>query len=231
MSNSNDNPIVSNTSGVQELIDRLKNEGVADGQEKGERIVADAESRAKWLIAQAEEEAAQILVDAKKEADFITQAGKDALRMAFRDCELSLKNHLTVAFAEKINRLVSDALEDQHVLVDMICEIAGQVNPERKPATLLISYKDHTSANPSTDTDAEVNENDNDPLYQFVAGQAKHMLDQGINIVLNTAHQSAITIKFEDGKTEVLLSEKTVSELIMQYLQPRFKTLLDGLIQ
>ena len=37
----------------EELIERLRDEGVQKGRAEAERIVADAESRARWLVSQA----------------------------------------------------------------------------------------------------------------------------------------------------------------------------------
>ena len=48
------------------------------------KIVEDAESRAEWMIQQAREEAADIVQKARKEAGYITQAGEEALHLAFR---------------------------------------------------------------------------------------------------------------------------------------------------
>jgi V/A-type H+-transporting ATPase subunit E len=43
-------------SGVEALLNRLREEGVASGQARAEKIVAEAERRAKWLVDQAQQE-------------------------------------------------------------------------------------------------------------------------------------------------------------------------------
>ena len=112
------------SSGVQSLIDRLQQEGVAAGREQGERIVTDAEKRAAWLIQQAKEEAEQIVSKANAESEFIKQAGQEALQMAVRDSQLFLKNHLMNTFAAQLNSMVSQALSNSDLLEKMILEIA-----------------------------------------------------------------------------------------------------------
>ncbi|WP_286019002.1 hypothetical protein, partial [Candidatus Venteria ishoeyi] len=45
------------SSGVEELLQRLRDEGVANGRAQAERIVQDAEARAAWILEQAKDEA------------------------------------------------------------------------------------------------------------------------------------------------------------------------------
>lgn len=54
------------SSGVENLIQRLRDQGVEAGQEKAESIVPDAQKRAEWIIEEAELEAQQLVDEAKE---------------------------------------------------------------------------------------------------------------------------------------------------------------------
>ena len=54
---SNGDNAVHVSSGVEALIQRLRDEGVESGRAQAEKIVADAETRAGWILKQAEEDA------------------------------------------------------------------------------------------------------------------------------------------------------------------------------
>ncbi|MCG8313535.1 MAG: hypothetical protein MI976_09990 [Pseudomonadales bacterium] len=211
------------STGVQALIDRLQADGINAGQERGERIIADAEKRAEWLLKQAREEADSIREKAKKDADFIQTSGREALAMAIRDSQLYLKNYLTGAFAAEINQLVADALKQDDLLEKMILEIAGKARPNDNAVRILLS----------SDTDPRIDKLDSDvtaALKRFVSFHAKEMLERGVDIEISENPAACIRIFMTEANAEVELSANSVSQLILQTIQPRFKTLLDGLL-
>lgn len=53
------------SSGVENLIQRLREQGVAAGQGRAESIVLDAQKRAEWIIEEAQLEAKQLVDEAK----------------------------------------------------------------------------------------------------------------------------------------------------------------------
>ena len=59
------------SSGIEELIERLRNEGVISGQEKAEDLVTNAQKHAEWIIEKAELEAKQLIEKARQQANDI----------------------------------------------------------------------------------------------------------------------------------------------------------------
>jgi V/A-type H+-transporting ATPase subunit E len=78
------------SSGVENLIQRLREQGVEAGQSSAEKIVLDAQKRATWIVEEAELEAKQLINNAKIQADAHQKAGEDALKLAMRDVLLKL---------------------------------------------------------------------------------------------------------------------------------------------
>ena len=72
-------------SGVQELISRLRDEGVKAGREKSDQIVQEAQEQASHIVAQAKAEAEELLIKARSEIERDKAAAIESLRVAFRD--------------------------------------------------------------------------------------------------------------------------------------------------
>ena len=82
------------SSGVETLIERLREQGVEAGRKEARRIEAEARTRALEIEKAAEEKARQIVEQAVSRADAIKTGGKDALKVAMRDTVLALRTAL-----------------------------------------------------------------------------------------------------------------------------------------
>ena len=88
-------------SGVQQLIDRLSEEGVSEGEREAERIVAEARQKANDILDSARQQASEILQQARLEADHFRAGGEEALladvdRFAFIEANARLQVEHTV---------------------------------------------------------------------------------------------------------------------------------------
>lgn len=113
------------SSGVEQLIERLREQAVNAGQAKAEDIVTDAQKRATWLIDEAEQEAKNILKKAQAEADAIKNSGTDALNLAARDALLRLRDTLLGSFSQEVQRVVGEQMADQAFMKQLILALAG----------------------------------------------------------------------------------------------------------
>lgn len=223
--------------GVQSLIDRLHEDGVNQGRGAGKKIVAEAESRAEWILQQAHDEAQRIRDEALKEARFIKESGSGALEMAYRDIFISLKNNLLDQFSSRIQSVVSIALSDEDLLKSMILEIsssiatksgdfnAGALDNENTVSLLLpkeIIGLEDLRENPDELKDS--------PLLAFIAEQTNYMLEKGVEIGGGSHHESGVVVRTNNGDVELELTDKALSRLLLQHLQPRFRALIEGIV-
>lgn len=96
------------TSGVAELIGRLKKDGVDAGEAEKRRIVDDAEKRAEAIVADAKKKAEDLLLAAKQERDRLKHQLDAELSMAARDFVLRLEGRIK---AQVVNPVVSDVVK------------------------------------------------------------------------------------------------------------------------
>jgi len=79
---------------LQELIEKIKKEGIESAQAGAAKLKADAEAEAKALIADAKRQAAGIIAQAKTDAERSEKAGISAVEQASRNLVLAFKGEI-----------------------------------------------------------------------------------------------------------------------------------------
>src|SRR5579862_4175485 len=135
-------PTVASTesAGVEALIGRLRDQGIAQGRSEADALLTAAKQQAAEIVAAAQREADALSVKAAADAAKLKAAGEDAVRLAMRDAILSLEGDLLKEFVARLRRLCTDALADPAFLQRLILEIGGQVAQATagKPAEILL---------------------------------------------------------------------------------------------
>ena len=214
--------------GVQELIEKLRNQGVDSGRQEAGRIVADAEEQAAATIADAEKRAAAIVSKAREEADFITKAGKEALQLAERNAVLELKDYLLEKFSGQIRAVVSHSMESDKLLEAMILEVAGQNNLRGEQNIEVILPRKVIGVDELRDNPALLKAGG---LLEFAMKRASTMLEEGVTFKVGNANQSGIAFRLKDKDIQVELTDEAVAAVLLKHLQPRFRALLEGIIK
>ncbi|MHC4321492.1 MAG: hypothetical protein ACYST3_04375 [Planctomycetota bacterium] len=198
------------TSGVQELITRLKDNGVKAGRDEAQRMIKDAQEKAVNIVAQARAEAEELLKSTRAEIEVEKNTAKESLKMAIRDTELMLESKLKTRFAEHVKHLISSELEDKEFLKQLILKItSGSCSdiPENKELILLVSKEKL------------------DPLVLEISGT---VLRKGIEIKPSETVNAGILIRMKGEDVEIDLSDNAISEILLKYLLPRYRAILTG---
>ena len=87
--------------GVDALIAKLRNEGVAAGQTEADKLREAARNEADKIVAEAKQEADAYLKKARTDADNYRAAGEEALNTAMRDAVLKMKAGLSGPFQRR----------------------------------------------------------------------------------------------------------------------------------
>ena len=116
------------SSGIEALIDQLKDQGVQKGRDKAAQILKDAQTEAKLLLKQAQDEANQLKAKAEREAAQRRQAGEDALKMAARDLLLDVKESLARSFTDQVERLIKQQMDSQEFMQHIILKLINHIS-------------------------------------------------------------------------------------------------------
>jgi len=220
------------SSGVEALIERLRNEGVSAGQEKAEDIVINAQKHAEWIIEEAELEAKQILEKAHKQASDLENSGKDAIQLAGRDALLKLRDTLLGSFSHEVMRVVGEKMTDQQFTEKLILALAGRVRNN-------IGLDEHKNIEISLPEDImgveELRKNPeelNDGiLSQYTASIAADLLREGVLFKVADELKAGLFIRLVDDAMVIDFTDETVAELLLEHIQPRFRALLQGIVK
>lgn len=217
-------------SGVEELITRLREQGVAAGRTEADRLVAEARAEAQRTLAQARQQAQQIVEQARTEAQTLESSGRQALELALRDAVLALKSQLMERFRGEVRQLVGEEQQKQELLEKMIVEVVGRVREEADRSTQIevilprhIVGLEELSQNPQ--------ELEHGVLTRFVQLVSQGLLREGVSFGVASDQRQGLRLRLVDRDVVLDLSEATVTETILQHLQPRFRALLEGVVK
>lgn len=208
--------------GVQNLIDKLKSDGVSKGREEADRLVAEARAKAMSIIDQSREESQELLANARKEAEQIEANGREALRLAGRDAVLHLKEQLQQEFKHRLSTLIGRSLKDPELIRRMILEItsgtmhdSGTESKEGQQSMRLLV---------SGGSDPESNQQ----LDALVQGLSADMLSDGVQLNIAGDPHSGIRVKLVEQDVEIELTETALTSWLMRFLAPRFRSIIES---
>ncbi|MGR8931370.1 MAG: hypothetical protein ACU836_12065 [Gammaproteobacteria bacterium] len=220
------------SSGVEQLIDRLREQAINAGQAKAENIVADAQKRAAWLIGEAEQEAKNIVGKAQAEADALKNAGVDALNLAGRDALLRLRDTLLGSFSQEVQRVVREHMASETSIEQLVLALAGQVRQK----TGLDEHDEMTIILPEAVIGVEELRKKPEELQQgalshLTAAIANDLLRKGVSFDVSDEFKAGLQIRLEGNAMQIDFTDEAVSTLLLAHLQPRFRALLQGIVK
>lgn len=220
------------SSGVDELIAKLRDEGVSAGRAEADSIVGDARVRAQKILDKANADARERIEGARKESDAYRAAGEAALKTAMRDTVLDMKTALMERFSSDLKRLVSHQMQDPEVLKQMILEVAGRARADGEVGDadeLEVLLPEEVVGLEELRVNPE--ELRKGRLTKFVLGLTGEMLRQGVAFSGSQDIAAGIQIQLKDKDITLDLTEKAVAALLLQHLQPRFRAILEGIVK
>ncbi|MGH1431953.1 MAG: ATPase [Neptuniibacter sp.] len=218
------------SSGVEELIEKLRQQGVDKGQQEASKLVEEAEHRADWLLSQAHQEAEQIVSKARAAAKNLRQSGEDALRIAARDMHLEVRETLSHSFSDQVERLVAQQMDNEAFmrklilsLVDKASQDHGIADADKMEVLLPDDFigLDELRRNPKEYREGV--------LSQFVQSLAAEQMREGISFDLHDGQ--GIRVRLSGEEVEVDLSADAIAKLLLKHLQPRFRAIIEGVIR
>ena len=214
-------------SGVQDLIHRIRDDGVRAAKDQGEIVLRDARKSGAQIVADAKAEAAEILDKARARIASEKEASEQALKLAARDAVKELSSEIYHAFERHVTRLISAELKDTEFLRHLIVAIATRAVPEGyddRAVDILLSEEVFT---PEAKSTPESEESDM-RIREFILGIASEMMREGVEIKADGDVSSGVCVKVTGENIKIDLNEKTISEFVLRHLLPRYRRILQG---
>ena len=215
-------PDLSESQGVQELIERLREKGIQSGREEAERIVQSAQAQAVVIVEAARKEAQAIRDESRKSVQEEAEAGLEALKLAVRDTQLHLKAEIMALFTVQLKRLVSAEMTNPELIRSLILAVAGAAGrhiPEGKSMEILIA---------DSMLERDIGADNLDTLHDLVVGVTSDLLRSGVELSPSVEIKAGIRIRLEGEDMVIDLTEETVAALLAERLLPRFRAVAEG---
>lgn len=124
---------------IQDLVDSIKRDGIAEAEKQAAQIIAEAKSKADEMVRAASRDAAKLIDDARKEVAVMRQSGRADVEQAGRDVMLSLKKSIAAQFERLLEQEVAKTLSGKE-LVSLIARVVESGLSD--PASSVVEMKD-----------------------------------------------------------------------------------------
>lgn len=198
---------------LQELTDRLYQDGVEKARIEAAAILAEAENTKNEIVRKAENDAVAILEKGRKEADALRSKTESELAMAARQSEGALKQRITNLLTDSVlSSGVQAAMENDDLLNSLIISTMGAwaENGEIPEISLVLSK----------DKEGEFSDKLNASL--------KKRLDQEINIRFSDRMKGGFKVESKDGSYTMSFTDDDFQEFFRSFIKDRTRASLFG---
>ena len=197
---------------LQELTQKLYEEGLAKGKQDGEALLEKAKSEAEGIVKQAQEEAEAILAKARKDAeDFKVKVEGDVKMAAQQAVQATRTDIENLVVSKVVDGTVDKALANEDFIKGIITAVAQKFSAD-EPADLSLVLPENLKKS----------------LEPFVKNELGKLLGKGIDASFSKKVAGGFKIGPKDGGYFVSLTDETFKDLIGSYLRPATKKLLFG---
>ena len=197
---------------LQELTDKLYNEGLSKGKQEGEELLAKAKVQAEEMVAKAKAEAAQIVAAAQKQADEIKSKVASDIRMASSQSLAATRKDIESLIVGKMaGEPVKKALASADFVKEIIKAVAEKFTTEGPVDLALV-----------------LPENLQKDLEPFVNTELSKILNAGVEASFSKKVSGGFKIGPKEGGYFVSFTDETFDQLISEYLRPATKKILFG---
>ena len=198
------------TQQVQELINKIKSEGVQAADEKAKEIESQAKKNAEQIVTDAKKQADQLILQANEEAKKVKELTHMALQQAARDTLLSVKKQIKEILHKIVVTDVGDALTTE--TLSQIVE------------TIVSKFVDDKSA--EQNIHVTLSAHDLKVLRDgFVTKLQKH-LKQPVRLQSAQDVGKGFTISFDGGKSSFDFTDESLAAFMSAYVNAEVAALL-----
>ena len=189
---------------LQELTDKLYEEGLSKGKAEGERILAEARAEAERIVSQARQQAEEIREQASKDAAEMKSKVESDLKMASaQTLQATRKDIEQLVIAKVADEKVGKALADPDFLKQVILAVAQRFSAQESADLSLILPASLQAQ-----------------LEPFVRGELAKALGTGVSASFSKKVAGGFRIGPKDGSYFISLTDETFQALIGEYLRP-----------
>lgn len=194
---------------IQELINKIKQEGIEEAQRQAKEIEEKAKAQAHQIVEGAKKEAQKIIHDAQEETKRTRLAAEMAVKQSSRNTILSLRKEIENILKKIITRQVSETLTAEQLGV-----IIGDL------------IKKSAAAESRAEVQVNLNPKDWEKLKNGFFTKLQNEVKQPIQFQSAEDIARGFTITFDGGKSRFDFTDISLAEYLSTYLNPQIAALV-----
>jgi len=197
---------------LQELTDKLYNEGLSKGKQEADEMIAKAKKEAAEIISNAREESGKIIAEATREAGDIKHKVESEIKMAFRQSLTTIKNQIeNTLISNSVNKPITAVTESGTLLKELISTAIASFNPRGSDSVSLSLL---------------LPENKRSELEAFIQNEISKQLNAGIEVSFDKKLQNGFKIGPKNEGYHISFTDKDLQQLFSEYLKPKTREFL-----
>lgn len=195
---------------LQQLTDKLYQEGLEKGRAEADNLVATAKSEAQKIVAEAEARAAKIVADAEDKAADIEKNAMTEISLAGKQAVAKIKAEIeTLIVVKTTTEGVKSANLDATFIKDMLLAVAKNWNNGAKAELKALLPEAQKAA-----------------LGEAFDAAAKALLAEGVEVGFSSDVKSGFKVGEKNGGYYISFSDESFEALLSGYLREKVAQLL-----
>lgn len=194
---------------LQELIDKIKKDGVSSAEAAAAQITADAEKKAASIVEEAQKKSDDMIKNARAEIARLEKASEDAVTQACRNMLITFRDSLIAELDSLIQSEAAKAYSSD-LMKTLIPETvkAWSKNADASELSVILSEKDLKS------------------LENELKAALKAEIAKGLEIKPDSSLSAGFRIGVNNGAAFYDYSAESVADLFSAYLNPRVAAIM-----
>ena len=196
---------------LQQLTEKLYNEGISKANEDAEKIVSEAKEKADRIVKEAEEKAEQIKQESEQNAEDQKRQVEADLQKSAQQTLRTVKQQIEdLITAKAVEPPVKESFSDTDFVKKLIEETINNWSPDKEQISLSILLP----------------ENYRKDLESYFESNTHKMLQAGLDVQFTSRIKGGFKIGPADGSYKISLEEEDFKNLFKSFLRPKTVALL-----
>lgn len=192
------------TEDLQQLLQKIQNEGIDKAKSEADKIIADAKAQAKAITEKATADAERMKSDAKSEAAAFEHRAEETIRQAARDTVLGVEKSVTDMLTALLLKDVNAAMSDTALVPELAVEAAKAYMGGKDGIEIAAAGK----------------------LADALRAKLSELARQGVTVVTDENVGTGFSVRQAGGRIEHSFTGAAVADSLASQLRPRLAALL-----
>ena len=200
------------TTKIQELTEKIYNEGIVKAKIEADRIIDEAHKKAGEILQSAKINQLKIIEKANSEADELKKNAQTEIKLATRQFISNLKQQITtIITAKQLEAPLKETFKDTEFVKNLILKIVDRWNPKKgEPLDLKIL----------------ISEKEESEFSEFLNKKAVESMNKGLNIQVDPKIKNGFKIGPSDGRYYISFTDADFENYFKSYFRGKTGKLL-----